>query len=93
MMSIFNIVMSYLVALMRVPFLTLLFVVSCIHQILFCKCEIVNVEMKIAPLRCDRQKALDNVAYLDKLCYENPDLVEEMTDDDNFNDDLGEEDD
>lgn len=75
-MESLSVLCSYIIALVRLPFLTVLFIVSSLQQVLFERCEVVNVEMKVVPLRCDRQKATDNVAYIDKLCYENPDLVE-----------------
>lgn len=74
-------VLSYLVALTRIPFLTVLFITSSIQQVLFERCEVVNIEMKTVPLRCDRQKVSDNVAYIDKLCYENPDLADIIDED------------
>ena len=76
MIEFLSVFFSYCMALLRLPFLAILFIVSSIQQVLFEGCEVVNVEMKVVPLRCDRQKVSDNVAYIDKLCYENPDLVE-----------------
>lgn len=89
-MEFFSVLFSYIIALLRLPFLTVLFIVSSIQQVLFDKSEVVNVEMKIVPLRCDRKKVSDNVAYIDKLCYENPDLVEMVDDIDDIEDE-GEE--
>ena len=37
--------------------------------------EIVGVEFKVIPLMCDREEFDDKLAYLDKLCIENPDLM------------------
>ncbi len=85
-MEVLNVFASYMIALLRLPFLTVLFIVSSIQQVIFERNEVVNVEMKVIPLRCDRQKVSDNVAYLDKLCYENPDLVEIADENDNMND-------
>ena len=75
-MEFLSVFSSYMIALLRIPFLASLFILSAIQQILFDRGEVVNVEMKIAPLRCDRKKVSDNVAYIDKLCCENPDLAE-----------------
>ena len=60
----------------------MLFFLSGLQQILYTRCEIINVEMKAVPLRCDITKANENVSYIEKLCCENPDLVE-ITDGDN----------
>ena len=32
--------------------------------------------MKLMPLRCDMEDADEKLAYIDKLCIENPDLAE-----------------
>ena len=92
MSEFLSVFFSYVLALLRLPFLIVLFIVSSIQQVLFEGCEVVNVEMKVIPLRCDRQKAADNVAYIDKLCYENPDLAE-MTDENSEDAEDGGEDD
>lgn len=91
MINFLSVLASYLIALLRLPFLILLFTVSSLQQVLFERMEVVNVEMKVIPLRCDRQEVSDKVAYIDKLCYENPDLVEITDDMDDIDEENGEE--
>lgn len=67
---------SYFIAITRLIFLDVLLLLSGLQQILYTRCEIVNIEMKAVPLRCDITKANENVSYIEKLCCENPDLVE-----------------
>lgn len=79
---------SYFIAISRLLFLDVLLLLSGIQQILYTRCEIINIEMKAVPLRCDITKANENVSYIEKLCCENPDLVEMSSEDDNlFGDD------
>lgn len=77
---------SYLVAISRLIFLDVLFLLSGLQQILYTRCEIVNIEMKAVPLRCDITDVTEKVAYIDKLCGENPDLVGIDSEDDDFGD-------
>ena len=83
---------SYFIAISRLIFLNMLFFLSGLQQILYTRCEIVNIEMKAVPLRCDITKANENVSYLEKLCSENPDLVE-IADENSDNDIFGDDDD
>ena len=71
----FMVLGSYLIAISRLIFLDVLFLLSGLQQILYTRCEIINIEMKAVPLRCDITDATEKVAYIDKLCGENPDLV------------------
>ena len=73
--NFFMLIGSYLVAISRLIFLDVLFLLSGLQQILYTRCEIVNIEMKAVPLRCDITEATEKVSYIDKLCGENPDLV------------------
>ena len=40
--------------------------------------EIVEVDFKVIPLRCDMEAIDDKMAYIDKLYMENPDMIEGM---------------
>lgn len=87
----FSVLSSYLIAISRLFFLDALLFLSGLQQILYSRCEIVNVEMKVSPLRCDINKVTENVSYIEKLCCENPDLVEIVDNDEDI--DFGDNDD
>ena len=98
----FKAVGSYLIALARLIIWTCIFFFSGLQRTLFMKSEVVGVDFKVMPLRCHREEYDDKLAYLDKLCIENPDLIgmeddeipfddimleeENNTDDDKFED-------
>lgn len=63
-------------ALARLIVWTIILFFSGIQRILFTRSEVCGVDMKISPLRCDMEAADEKLAYIDKLCIENPDLVE-----------------
>lgn len=67
---------SIIVALLRLAFLTCAMVTSGIHIVLFTRTEVWNVEMKGMPWRCDREKMNDQLAFVDKICLENPELLD-----------------
>ena len=67
---------SYIIALLRLVLLNINFFFSGLHTILFSNIEITNIEMKGTPLRCDKENTSETMAYLDKLCLENPDLLD-----------------
>ena len=78
---------SYTVALARLIVWTIVFFFSGLQRTLFMRSEVVSVEFRVTPLRCDMEEADKNLAYIDKLCLENPDLVEAVEDEDlNFYD-------
>lgn len=81
----FVVVGSYFIAISRLIFLDLLLLLSGLQQILYTRCEIINIEMKAAPLRCDITKANENVSYLEKLCSENPDLIDIVDSEEDIN--------
>lgn len=66
---------SYVIALLRLFVWTAVFFFSGLQRTLFTKAEVVGVDFKIMPLRCYREELDDKLAYLDKLCIENPDLI------------------
>ena len=66
---------SYIVAVARLLVWTCIFFFSGLQRTLFMKSEIVGVDFKVAPLRCCMEEYDDKLAYLDKLCIENPDLM------------------
>ena len=83
---------SYLIALARLINWTILVFFSGLQRILFTRSEVVEVQLRVTPLRSDLKDTDDKLAYIDKLCLENPDLVEVIEDD--FygdDDDFGEE--
>lgn len=73
--EIWGTVSSALIALLRLCFLTLNFFVSGVNLILFTRTEICNIEIRGNAFRCDREKNLANLAFVDKLLIENPDLL------------------
>ena len=80
---------SYLVAISRLILWTILLFFSGLQRILFLRSEVVSVDFKVIPLLCDRKDTKEKLAYIDKLCMENPDLAEiseEVMDEDNFED-------
>ena len=70
---------SALIALLRLCFLTVTFFISGVSLILFTRTEICNIEIRGNAFRCDREKDLAKLAFVDKLLVENPDLLA-MTD-------------
>lgn len=71
----FVVLWSYIVALGRLFIWTLLTFLSGLQRILFTRSEVVRVELRISPLRCDIKDTDEKLAYIDKLCLENPDLI------------------
>lgn len=67
---------SIIVALIRLLFLTFAMVTSGIHVVLFTRTEVCNIEMRGMPWRCDREKMADQMSFVDKICLENPELLD-----------------
>lgn len=67
---------SYIVALARLVIWTIILFFSGLQRTLFTRSELIGVDMKLAPLRCDMEDVDEKLAYIDKLCIENPDLAE-----------------
>lgn len=81
----FKVLFSYLIAVARLFVWTVIFFFTGLQRTLFMRSEVVCVEFKVTPLRCDMEEADNTLSYIDKLCFENPDLaclVEEETNDD-----------
>lgn len=78
----FKVFSSYIVALARLVVWTIIFFFTGLQRTLFMRSEVVSVEFKVTPLRCDMEEADNNLAYIDKLCLENPDLVEAVEEED-----------
>ena len=74
--EIFGVIFSVLRAWLRLCFLTATLFISGTQLILFSRMEICNVEMKGMPWMHDRQKDMQNIAFLDRLCVENPELLD-----------------
>lgn len=67
---------SVIVALIRLLFLTCAMFTSGVHIVLFTRTEICNIEMRGMPWRCDREKMADQMSFVDKICLENPELLD-----------------
>ena len=67
---------SIVIALCRLFFLTCAMVASGLQIILFCETEICNIEMKGMPLRHQRMKDMQNLAFVDSLLVNNPELLD-----------------
>lgn len=67
---------SYVVAILRLIIWTIILFFSGLQRTLFTRNEIIGVDMRLMPLRCDMEDADEKLAYIDKLCIENPDLAE-----------------
>ena len=76
------IILSYAIAIVRLLFWVVILFFSGLQQILFMKSEIANIDLRTIPLWCDRKDIMDNLAYIDKLSIENPELVEAAEDED-----------
>lgn len=72
----FSVLFSYIIALARLVVWTLVFFFSGLQRVLFTRAEIVSMNFAITPLRCDMEETGEKIAYLDKLCMDNPDLAE-----------------
>lgn len=78
----FKVLFSYIRAIARLFTWTFVFFFSGLQRTLFMRSEVASVEFYVAPLKCDVEEADKNIAYIDKLCLENPDLVEVAEEDD-----------
>jgi hypothetical protein len=87
-----KVVWSYFVALARLVVWTAVFFFSGLQRTLFMRSEIVGVDFKVMPLRCYREDFDEKLAYLDKLCIENPDLIGMEDDEIPFDDIIEDED-
>ena len=83
----FKVFGSYVIALARLIIWTILTFFSGLQRTLFVRSEVVGVELKVAPLRCDVEDTDEKLAYIDKLCMENPELACTSMEDDFFGDD------
>lgn len=87
-----KIIGSYIRALTRLFIWTILVFFSGLQRTLFMRSEVAGVDLKIVPLKCDIEETDERLAYIDKLCMENPELVIENDFDDNdFPNDEGDE--
>ena len=92
----FKVLFSCLVALARLIVWTFVFFFTGLQRTLFARSEIVSVEFRITPWRCDIEDTDDKISFVDKLYCENPDLaclaededIDKLLDEDN---DEGEE--
>lgn len=71
-----NVFTSAVIAILRLLFLAVGLIASGLHLIIFSRLEICNIELKGLPYRCDREKDMQNMAFIDKLVLENPDLLD-----------------
>ena len=77
-----KVVWSYVVALLRLVVWTFVFFFMGLQRTLFMRSEVAGIDFKVHPLRCDMEDTSNKLAYLDKLCLENPDLMGFEDDDD-----------
>ena len=81
----FKVLFSYAIAVARLFVWTVIFFFTGLQRTLFMRSEIVCVEFKVTPLRCDLEDVDDTLSFVDKLYTENPDLAclaEEEVDED-----------
>lgn len=71
----FKVFWSYIVALARLVVWTFILFFTGLQRTLFMRSEVVGVDFRVLPLRCYMEETDDKLAYLDKLCIENPDLM------------------
>ena len=71
----FKVLFSYLIAVARLFVWTVIFFFTGLQRTLFMRSEIVCVEFKVTPLRCDMEDVGDTLSFVDKLYVENPDLA------------------
>lgn len=71
-----GVILSYCVALARLLIWTVIFFFAGLQRTIFMRSEVVSVDFKVSPLRCDIESVDQNLAYIDKLCMENPDLAQ-----------------
>ena len=69
-------VWSIIIAVLRFFFLMIALIPSGLHVIFFTRTEICNIELKGLPYRCDREKIANTLSFVDKMCLENPELLD-----------------
>ena len=69
-------IFSIIVAILRLLFLTCNMFISSLNLILFAQLEIVNVELRGQAWRSRRERDMRNLAFIDKMCIENPELLD-----------------
>ena len=67
---------SILIAVVRLMFLTCVMFMSGLQIILFNGLEICNVDLKGMPLRYRIRRNEENLAFIDKMVIENPELLD-----------------
>ena len=72
----FDVLFSYITAVIRLIFWVIILFFSGLQQVFFTRTEVSGLEIRGIPLRCDRDKILNNLSYVDKLSIQNPDLAE-----------------
>ena len=69
-------IFSAVVALLRLVFLTCAMFASGVHIVLFTRTEVCNIEMRGMPWRCDRERDMSTLSFVDRLMVDNPDLLD-----------------
>ena len=87
----FKVTGSYIRAFFRLIIWTILVFFSGLQRTLFMRSEVAGVDIKITPLKCDIEDTNEKLSYIDKLCLENPELIEtvesnKLQDEDFFDD-------
>ena len=67
---------SIIIAILRLMFLTCTMFMSGLQLTLFSGLEVCNVELKGRPWRSRIERNEANLAFLDRLCIENPELLD-----------------
>ena len=67
---------SIIIAVLRLMFLTCTMLMSGLQIVLFSGLEICNVELKGRPRRSRIERNEANLAFIDKMCIENPELLD-----------------
>ena len=80
--KLLKVIGSYIRAVIRLLIWTILVFFSGLQRTLFTRSEIAGVDLKLVPLKCDLEETDEKLAYIDKLCLENPELIIENDPDD-----------
>lgn len=67
---------SVIIAILRLLFLTCVMFASSLHLILFAQLEITNIELRGIAWRSRREKDMENLAFVDTLLVNNPELID-----------------
>ena len=69
-------IFSIIVAVLRLLLLTCTMFISSLNLIFFAQLEIVNVELRGQAWRSRRERDMRTLSFIDKMCIENPELLD-----------------